>query len=106
MLTSRRNCSSGSAVQRALAVGGVDAATPPAQSASSIAALRSHLRPPGMSCDSRSGRCLAEHRLGFGQHSAAVVEGFDILDGDRTGDAGLVSGIERDERPGGLPISL
>jgi hypothetical protein len=34
----------------------VDAATPPAHSASSIAALRSHLRPPAMSWDSRSGR--------------------------------------------------
>jgi hypothetical protein len=40
------NCSSGSAVQLGAVGGGADAATLPAQSASSIANLRSQKRPP------------------------------------------------------------
>src|SRR6185369_5692398 len=96
MLTSRRNWESGSAVQPGAGSGaGADAATPPAQSASSIAALRSQLLPPAMRMVRSPAPPLAQHRLRFCDHVAAVVEGFDILDGDGAGRVGQARLIHR-----------
>ena len=84
MLTSSRNCSSGSAAHspRAAPVG-ADAAMPPAEpTPAAPRALRSHWRPRHERSPSPPRR-LAQDRLGFGDGIGAVVVGFDILDGDR-----------------------
>src|SRR3954470_7585683 len=44
----------------------------------------------------RSLRLLAQDRLGFGDHMAAIVEDLDILHGNRTRGVGLVGVVERD----------
>src|SRR6266851_1323541 len=96
MLTSRRNCSSGSAVH-GLAAGvgadvgrGADAPMLPAPSASSIAALRSQKRPPNIGLAPLTRAPLAENRLGPGEQVGAVVEGFDIFAGHRPCEAAFV----------------
>ena len=68
--------------------GGADAARLPAQSASSIAALRSQVRPPSMTDRAAPRQLLAQHRLSFGKSVRAVVSGLDILDGYRSAGAG------------------
>src|SRR3954451_14174915 len=97
MLTSRRNWASGSAVDCGAAGGAMDAPTPPAQTANSSAALRSHLRPASTEIFLRSGPgALAKHRLRFGELLDAVVEGFEILDRHRAGDRAFVIVVDRD----------
>src|SRR6266536_933371 len=95
MLTSSRNWSSGSARQALSATGGADAPTPPAQSASSRAALRSHLPRPSTKRSPEPALALAQHRLRFGDHVVAVVERLDILDRDGSSELALVGRVDR-----------
>src|SRR5436190_22934065 len=96
MLTSRRNWSSGSAVQDEAGAGpGADAPTAPAHIASSSAALRSHWPRPSMLEFLRSPPRLAQHRLRFGDHVGSVIVGFDILHGNRAGESALERRADR-----------
>src|SRR5574338_1546032 len=95
MFTSSKKRSSGSVRHSADAAagGGLDAATPPAQSASSIAALRSARTTVPLALRPRP---LPQHRPPLGDDVAAVVEGLDILDGDRPRGLALERLVERD----------
>src|SRR5437870_2393122 len=107
MVTSRRNWSSESAVHCAATGGGTDAPTPPAHTASSSAALRSQLLPAStVMILWLALALLAEHRLGFGGLLEPILEGFEVLDGDRANGAALVIVGDRDRHVARVELGI